>query len=178
MTSICVFMGAHIDNNPTFLKETLALGKLLEQRNIRLVYGGSTGRLMGKLADCVLQNRGTVTGVMARALCSREIPHQHLTKFHLVDTMGERKKLMADLADAFTTLPGGLGTLEEVFEVWNAEKIGASKKPVGFLNVEGYYDFLFKFLERSVDDEFIKPNALALANVATEPKVLLDQLIR
>ena len=114
---------------------------------------------------------------MARALRSREISHQILTEFHIVDTMGERKKLMADLADAFIALPGGLGTLEEIFEVWSAAKIGASKKPVGFLNVAGYYDFLFKFLERSVDDEFIKPNALAFANIATEPKILLEQLI-
>lgn len=176
MKSLCVFLGATIPKNPKFLETTLALGKILAERKVQLVYGGAKVGLMGQLADAVLANGGSVVGVMATVL-EGEITHDGLTHLHLTSSLQERKAMMADLSDGFIAMPGGLGTFEEMFEVWNARKIGASKKPLGLLNIDGYFDFTMAQLERGVKEGFVNASHLALIKCCDDPVTLLDLIL-
>lgn len=173
--SICVFLGAKEGKNPAYRSNAKLLGSALAKQNCTLVYGGAHNGLMGVLADAVLEAGGNVIGVMPTTLSS-ELQHTSLTKLHLVETIQERKALMFELADAFIAFPGGLGTLEEVFEVWNAKKIGLHNKPIGFLNINGYYDLLFNFLGNCSAEHFITDNHLQQVFIMEKPTDLLKHL--
>lgn len=174
-TAICVFLGAMEGKNPVYRAMAQLLGLALAKQNCTLIYGGACNGLMGVLADTVLEARGNVVGVIPTVL-PNELQHPNLTKLHLVETMQHRKALMFELADAFIAFPGGLGTLEEVFEVWNAKKIGLHNKPLGFLNINGYYDTLFNFLSDCSAERFIMENHLQQACMLENPEDLVKQL--
>jgi uncharacterized protein (TIGR00730 family) len=174
--SVCVFCGSSAGDDPRFARAASEFGALLASEGITLVYGGGHVGLMGILADAVLGNGGKVIGVIPRALWDREVGHRNLTEIHIVETMHERKAKMASLADAFVALPGGLGTLEEIFEVWTWAQLGIHRKPVGFLDVEGFYSLLMEFLDRAVDCGFVRPQFRAIAIVDTDPAALLRSL--
>lgn len=176
MKRVCVFLGATIPKNLKFLEATLTLGKTFAEKNIQLIYGGSKLGLMGKLADAVLENGGSVVGVTATVL-EDEITHDRLTHLYVTNNLQERKTMMASLSDGFIAMPGGLGTLEEIFEVWNALKIGASKKPLGLLNIDGYFDFTLAQLERGVKEGLVNKSHLTLIKYYNEPSILLDLLL-
>jgi uncharacterized protein (TIGR00730 family) len=174
--SVCVFCGSNAGNDPRFAAAARDFGALLATEGIALVYGGGSVGLMGVVADAVLANGGKAIGVIPRALWDREVGHRNLTELHIVETMHERKAMMASLADAFVALPGGLGTLEEIFEVWTWAQLGIHAKPVGFLDAEGFYGPLLEFLDRAVDAGFVRAQHRAVAIVDADPAALLRRL--
>jgi len=149
------------------------MARALVRANLRLVYGGGRVGLMGVLADAVISAGGHVTGVLTRALFDREIAHQGLSELRLVNTMHERKEAMAGLADAFVALPGGVGTLEEIFEQWTWSQLGIHAKPCGFLNVDGYFSPLLTMVEKMVAEGFMAAPFAAMLAVDTDPDNLL-----
>lgn len=170
---ICVFCGSNRGSEQPYIDAAHALGKLLAQEGIALVYGGGSVGLMGEVADAVLSAGGEAIGVIPHALWAREVGHRGLTDLRIVDTMHERKAMMADLADAFIALPGGLGTLEEIFEIWTWAQLGLHQKPLGFLDIDGFYAPLMQFLDRAVRQAFLKEQHRAIAIVETDPAALL-----
>jgi uncharacterized protein (TIGR00730 family) len=174
--SVCVFCGSNAGNDPRFASAAREFGELLAKEGIALVYGGGHVGLMGIIADAVLANGGKAIGVIPRALWDREVGHRGLTELHIVETMHERKAMMASLADAFVALPGGLGTLEEIFEVWTWAQLGIHAKPLGFLDVAGFYGPLMGFLDRNVEAGFIRARHRATAIVDSDPVALLRRL--
>jgi uncharacterized protein (TIGR00730 family) len=146
MTTVCVYLGANLGNNDQFSEATLLLAKELADMGFTLVYGGSSLGMMGLLATTVKEHGGKVIGIITKQLIEREKPLDLLDELHIVDTMQERKRMMQQMADIFIVMPGGMGTLEEAFETWNAIKIGELNKSIGFLNVNGYFDGLFSFI--------------------------------
>ncbi len=176
MRRVCVFLGATIPQNPKFLEATLALGKAFAEQNVQLVYGGAKVGLMGELADAVLTNGGSVVGVMATVL-EGEIAHDKLTHLYVTNNLQERKSMMASLSDGFIAMPGGLGTFEEMFEVWNARKIGVSEKPLGLLNIDGYFDFTLAQLERAVEEGLVKKSHLSLIKCCADSGILLNLVL-
>lgn len=170
---ICVFCGSNDGARPEYLEAATALGKSLAESGIGLVYGGAGVGLMGAVADSVLDAGGEVIGVMPRSLVKREVAHRKLRDLRVVDSMHERKALMAELADAFIALPGGLGTLEEFFEVWTWAQLGEHTKPLGMLNVAGYYDPLLVFFDHLVRERFIRPEHRAMVLVEEDSGTLL-----
>ena len=173
---ICVFCGSADGGSPAYLDAARAVGGLLARRGIGVVYGGSSIGLMGALADAVLDAGGRAVGVMPRQLIGREIAHPGLTELHVVDDLHQRKARMAELADAFLTLPGGVGTLEELFEVWSWARLGLHGKPCGLLNVNGYFDALRAFADQMVAEGFLEPGHRKLLLIEDQPAVLLDRL--
>ncbi|WP_372371721.1 TIGR00730 family Rossman fold protein [Candidatus Uabimicrobium sp. HlEnr_7] len=155
MKSICVYCGSCEGNLLQYQMAAIALGKLLAQKEITLVYGGGHVGLMGILADAVLQNNGKVIGVIPKALYEKELAHLEITELLIVENMHERKQKMADLADAFIALPGGLGTLEELLEILTWTKLGFQKKPCAILNVADYYKHLLHFFEFMIEQKFL-----------------------
>ena len=176
MRSLCVFCGSASGVDSSFVTATQAFARACVQRGIRVVYGGASVGLMGTLADAVLQAGGEVVGVIPTALVEREIAHRGLTRLHVVDTMHARKSKMADLADAFVALPGGIGTLEEFFEVWTWGQLGIHQKPYGLLNVDGYYTPLIEFLDHARRAGFIRAAQRDQVAVASDSNALLDAL--
>jgi uncharacterized protein (TIGR00730 family) len=176
MRRICVYAGSNPGNEPMYANSARELARLLAARDIGLVYGGGHVGLMGVLADTVLEAGGEAIGVMPQALIDREIGHTGLTELHVVGSMHERKALMAELSDAFVAVPGGIGTLEELIEVYTWSQLGIHTKACGVLNVAGYYDHLAAFLDHAVTAGFLKPEHRAVLTVATEPAELLDRL--
>lgn len=176
MKSVCVFAGSSFGANSAFERAASDLGAEIAARGLRLVYGGASVGLMGAVADAALEAGGEVTGVLPRALSDLEIAHTGLTELHIVESMHARKTAMADASDGFVALPGGLGTLEEIFEVWTWTQLGVHAKPVGFLNVDGFFDDLFAFLDRAVSSGFIKQTHRNLAVVGNQASRLLDEL--
>jgi uncharacterized protein (TIGR00730 family) len=174
--SICVFCGSSNGGDAAYLEAAGAFGTIAAERGLRIVYGGASVGLMGALADAVLAAGGEVVGVMPRALVDREIAHNGLTRLHVVETMHERKALMAELADAFIALPGGLGTLEELFEVWTWGMLGLHDKPFGLLNVSGYYDGLIAFLDHARDSGFVRERQRSVLRVEADGARLIDSL--
>ncbi|WP_158999204.1 LOG family protein [Pigmentibacter ruber] len=156
MKSICVFCGSNDGAKGIYIETAKALGKYLANKNITLIYGGGNVGLMGSIANSVLQNGGKVIGVMPEYLVKKEIAHKNLTELHIVESMHERKALMAKLADGFIALPGGFGTFEELLEIVTWAQLLYHKKPCAILNVEGFFDYLIKFIEHAVNEEFIK----------------------
>lgn len=176
MKSICVFTGSSIGASSAYKEAADSLGREIARRKLRLVYGGATVGLMGCVADAALSEDGLVLGVLPQALAELEIAHSGLTELQIVDSMHGRKMAMADASDAFIALPGGLGTLEETFEVWTWTQLGLHAKPIGFLNVDGYYDGLFAFLDNAQDAGFIRPKHRQLAVSHTNPAELINLL--
>ncbi len=172
---VCVFCGSSPGVRPSYLEAARALGATIARRGLGLVYGGASVGLMGAVAEAALAAGGEVIGVLPRSLQEREIAHLGLTELHVVDSMHTRKAMMAERADAFVALPGGLGTLEELFEVLTWRLLGLHRKPAGLLDVEGYYAPLVAFLERSVDEGFLRREHLRL-EVERDADALLDAL--
>jgi len=170
---ICVFCGSNNGSDPAYTDAARQLGRILGRDGIGLVYGGGSVGLMGEVADSVLAAGGEVIGVIPHALWAREVGHRGLTDLRIVETMHERKAMMADLADAFIALPGGLGTLEEIFEIWTWAQLGLHAKPVGFLDINGFYGPLMQFLDRAVRERFVKEPHRAIALLDGDPERLL-----
>jgi uncharacterized protein (TIGR00730 family) len=173
---ICVFCGSSMGARPAYRAAAQRLGELLAERGIGLVYGGGAVGLMGVVADAALSKGGEVIGVIPESLERREIGHQGLTKLHVVETMHQRKALMADLSDAFIALPGGYGTLEELSEVVTWSQLGIQQKPCGLLNVEHYWDGLLRFLDHAVDECFVTRENAQLILVSQRPEWMLERL--
>jgi uncharacterized protein (TIGR00730 family) len=178
MKRVCVFCGSSPGTRPEYGAVARWLGAVLARRGIGLVYGGAGVGIMGMVADAVLAEGGEVIGVIPRSLVEREVAHPALTEQHVVGSMHERKAMMAELADAFVALPGGLGTLEELFEVWTWGLLGLHAKPFGLLDVEGYYRPLVAFLDHGVVEGFIREPHRAMVLVDENPELLLDRLAR
>ncbi len=178
MKSICVFCGSSLGKRPLYAESAKQLGRVLAQKGLTLVYGGSKTGLMGVLADAALAGGGKVVGVLPDPLRTLEVAHSGLAELHIVKNMHERKAKMAELSDAFIALPGGFGTLDEVMEVvtWNQLRLHA--KPVGFLNVDGYYDTLFSFLEKSVEEEFVYGPVIETLVMEADPAKLVERLLK
>lgn len=157
MRSICVYCGSSSGFDSTYIDAARAFGALLGRRGLNVVYGGGDVGLMGAVADATLAAGGEVVGVIPQGLVDREVAHGGLTELHIVHSMHERKALMAELSDAFVALPGGLGTLEELFEILTWAQLGLHHKPVGILNVAGYYDALVAFVDHTVEAGFVRP---------------------
>ncbi len=162
--------------NPAFAAAARALGAALAARQIGLVYGGGNVGLMGILADATLEAGGDVTGVIPRALVAREIAHPGITHLHVVNSMHERKALMAELADGFIAMPGGFGTLEEFCEAVTWTQLGVHRKPCGLLNVAGFYDALLAFLAHALDEQFLRPTHSEIVMAERDPVRLLDRV--
>ncbi len=173
LVSVCVFCGSSPGIRPAYGAAADALGALMAEAGIRLVYGGGNVGLMGRVADAVMKNGGEAVGVIPRFLMEREVGHSALTEIHVVDSMHERKAMMAKLSDGFAILPGGIGTLEEMFEVWTWRQLGLHPKPCAVLNVEGYYDRMAGFLDHMVTEGFLQPGHRAALEVAATPQDLL-----
>jgi len=178
MKRICVFCGSSVGSNPAYAEAAVTLGGLLAKKKIGLVYGGGNVGLMGVIADAVLEAGGEVIGVIPHSLAQREIEHQGLTQLHVVDSMHTRKAMMADLADAFIAMPGGVGTFEEFFEAVTWTQLGLHRKPCGLLNVAGFYTPLAAFIDQAVSEGFIKPVHRASIVVDDNAERLLDTLAR
>jgi uncharacterized protein (TIGR00730 family) len=176
MTRICVFCGSSPGARPEYGEAARALGAAMVTRGAGLVYGGGSVGLMGVLADAVLAGGGEVVGVIPRGLARRELAHGGITAMHVVDSMHERKAMMASLADGFVALPGGLGTFDETLEMLTWTQLGIHRKPVGVLNVAGYFDGLLRLLGHAVAEGFVRPEYLALLLVDDTPARLLDAL--
>jgi hypothetical protein len=174
--SVCVFCGSASGATSAYVDSARAFGREAVRQGMRVVYGGAGVGLMGALADSVLDAGGEVIGVMPRSLVEREVAHTGLTELRVVDTMHERKATMAQLADAFVALPGGLGTLEELFEVWTWGMLGLHTKPYGLLDVDGYYQPLIAFLDHAVAQGFVRPAQRAELRVHGDPRTLLALL--
>jgi len=175
MQRICVFCGSNPGARDDYASAARELAAALVRENLTLVYGGGSVGLMGIVADEVLRHGGRAVGVIPRPLWQREVGHNALTEVHIVDTMHQRKQMMSDLADAFIALPGGLGTIEEVFEIWTWAQLGMHQKPVGFLNVAGYYTPLMAFLDHAVRERFIREDIRGVAMIEETPDALLQR---
>jgi len=174
--SVCVYCGSRHGARPAYAEAARALGQAIGQRGWQLVYGGGKVGLMGEVADAVLAAGGRVVGVIPETLMKREVGHPGLHELHVVPTMHLRKQMMAERADAFVALPGGIGTLEELYEVWTWRQLGYHDQPIGLLNTAGYYDALLGFMRHTVDEGFLSPAQQATLMVADDPLVLLDRL--
>ncbi len=175
---VCVFCGSSPGARSAYAEATAQLAGLLVAEGIGVVYGGGGVGLMGKLADAVLARTGEIIGVIPRALVQKEIGHPAVSDLRVVESMHERKATMAELADAFVALPGGLGTLEELFEVFTWSQLGLHRKPCALLNVEGYYDGVGVFLDHAVRERFLRAEHRSSLIVESEPRALLERLER
>jgi len=178
MKKICVYCGSSSGKSPEYLESTSVLAKEMVKRNIGLVYGGANVGIMGQIANTMLANGGDVTGVIPQALVDKEVGHFGLTELKIVGSMHERKAIMADLSDGFIALPGGLGTLEELFEVLTWSQLGFHHKPCALLNIKQYYESLSVFLDHAVEEEFVKPIHREMLLLASDPSQLLDAMER
>jgi len=174
---ICVFCGSSPGARPAYAEAAAALATCLAKQNIGIVYGGSRRGLMGTLADTALAAGGEVTGVIPQSMVEREIAHTGLTDLRIVNSMHERKALMADLADAFIAMPGGFGTLDEFCEILTWAQLGLHNKPAGILNVEGYFDLLLTAIDHAVKEQFIKPFHRTMLIADPDPKSLVARLL-
>jgi uncharacterized protein (TIGR00730 family) len=174
--SLCVFCGSNAGLDPRYAGIAHDFGVLLAKENIALVYGGGHVGLMGIVADAVLAGGGKAVGVIPRMLWDREVGHRELTELHIVETMHERKAMMASLSDAFVALPGGLGTLEEIFEIWTWAQLGIHRKPLAFLDAFGFYAPLLEFLDHAVDAGFIRAQQRGMAIVDRDPAALMRRM--
>jgi hypothetical protein len=178
MRAACVFCGSQPGAKPAYLQAARELGALLARRGVAVIYGGGHIGMMGALADSTLAAGGKVTGVIPEHLMRPEVAHQGLTELLVVDSMHTRKRTMASRADAFIVLPGGYGTFEEMFEMVTWRQLQLHAKPVGLVNVEGYFDHLLAFLGHAAQQEFIRPQHRGLLLVDASTEGLLEQLLR
>ena len=176
--SLCVYCGSRPGNRQEFAELAAQVGRWIAAQGGQLVYGGGRNGLMGTMADATLAAGGRVIGVIPKSLVDKECAHTGCTELHIVDTMHERKSIMADHADAFLALPGGIGTLEEFFEVWTWRQLGYHDKPVGLFNQNAYYDPLLAFLNGAVTSGFMSDDLMALIQTGTELEPLLEALVQ
>jgi len=174
MKKICVYCGANFNGDPSLKQSIELLAEVMVNNHIDLVYGGGKVGIMGLIADAVLAKGGQVEGVIPQFLMDKEVGHTGVTKLHITENMHERKQLMSDLCDGYITLPGGLGTMEEFFEVLTWLQLGLHNKPIGILNVNGYYDFLLKQLDVMVEQRFLKPVNRELVLSSADPIELIN----
>ncbi len=172
---ISVFTGSSCGARAEYSDAARRLARQLVERGYGLVYGGGNVGLMGVIADAVIERGGHVTGVIPDALVSHEVAHRGLSELRVVQSMHERKAMMADLSNAFIAMPGGIGTMEEFFEVLSWAQLGLHDKPCGLLNIGGYFEHLIRFMDYAVDQEFLKPKHRGLLIVEEEPSRLLDR---
>jgi uncharacterized protein (TIGR00730 family) len=176
--SICVYCGSKPGSNPLYAQAAAEVGQWIAGQGGQLVYGGGSGGLMGIVADATLAAGGRVVGIIPKALVEKEWAHHGCTELHIVDNMHDRKRMMAERADAFLALPGGIGTLEELFEVWTWRQLGYHDKPIGLLNTAGYYDGLLVFLQSAVSNGFLGDWQMGLVRSGAAPLALLAELIQ
>jgi uncharacterized protein (TIGR00730 family) len=176
-TSICVYCGSRHGKQPAYTAAARSLGTAIGSRGWQLVYGGGKVGLMGEVADATMAAGGRAVGVIPESLKLREVEHQGLDELHVVPTMHLRKQMMAERADAFIALPGGIGTLEELYEVWTWRQLGYHRNPIGLLNTAGYYDDLLRFMRHSVAEGFLSADQMAAVQVGTDPEALLLSLM-
>jgi len=174
---ICVFCGSGLGSRPGYSAAAIAIAKYLAASKISIVYGGSNVGLMGVLADTAIAAGGEIIGVIPRSLVAKEVAHGRLTELRVVESMHERKALMADLSDAFIALPGGYGTFEEFCEVLTWTQLGFQQKPCGILNVEGYYEHLLKMFDHAVTEQFVKPAHRRIVISDNVPETLIGRLL-
>jgi uncharacterized protein (TIGR00730 family) len=176
MKNLCVFCGSNFGTRTAYKALAIQVGSLLAARGVTLVYGGGNVGMMGALADACLSGGGQVVGVIPKSLAAKEIAHRNLTEFHIVESMHERKKLMADRADAFLALPGGFGTWEEFDEVLTWSQLGLQRKACALLNVEGFYDAFLAQADRAVKDGFVSEIHRSLLLSGSDPEELIDRI--
>ena len=176
--SLCVYCGSRPGIDPQFAATARTVGQWIGHHGGQLVYGGGKAGLMGVVAEATLQAGGRVVGVIPKALVEKEWALHECTELHIVDTMHDRKRMMAERADAFVALAGGIGTFEELFEVWTWRQLGYHAKPVGVLNTAGYYDGLLAFLDSSVQQQFLSDWQMKLIQTGSEPVALLSSLVQ
>lgn len=176
--SLCVYCGSRPGLDPQFADMARTVGQWIGQHGGQLVYGGGKAGLMGIVAEAALQAGGRVVGIIPKALVEKEWALHDCTELHIVDTMHDRKRMMAERADAFVALPGGIGTFEELFEVWTWRQLGYHDKPVGILNSGGYYDGLLAFLAATVQQQFLSDWQMSLIQTGDEPAALLSNLVQ
>jgi len=174
--TLCVYCGSRVGTLPEFTNAARRVGQAIGERGWAMVYGGGRVGLMGVAADAALEAGAHVVGVIPRSLEEREVGHPGLSELHVVETMHQRKQLMAERADAFVALPGGIGTLEELFEVWTWRQLGYHDRPIGLLNTAGYFDPLIAFLTQTVEADFVSTGTLSMLQVGSEPAELLERL--
>lgn len=178
MKTICVYLGANSGNNPAFNEAVIKLAHQIVSHELTLVYGGSSLGMMGLLASTVKDRGGKAIGIITKHLLDKESPLDTLDELHILDSMQERKKMLQNLADAFIVMPGGLGTLEEAIETWNAIKIGEINKKIGFLNIDNYFEKLFSFIEDCHVNGFMHAKQSKIPIVQADPGRLLNDLIQ
>lgn len=175
MPNICVYCGSNPGKSTAYIESAGILGRELVSRGYGLVYGGASVGLMGAVADAILESGGQAFGVIPFALAEKELAHKSLTELFVVNSMHERKSKMAELSDGFIALPGGWGTMEEIFEALTWAQLGIHDKPCGLLNVEGYYDHLDAFLSHAMEERFVRSEYRPMVMVESEPRALLDR---
>ncbi|MBF5005978.1 LOG family protein [Diaphorobacter caeni] len=176
--SVCVYLGSRPGENPAFTQSAIQVGTWIGEHGGQLVYGGGRSGLMGTVAEATRKAGGRVVGVIPKALVDKELANQHCDELHIVDNMHERKAMMAERSDAFIALPGGIGTFEELFEIWTWRQLGYHDKPIGLLNVDGYYDGMLGFLETSVKSGFMGEWQMDLISAHTDHDALLRKLVQ
>lgn len=176
MNSICVFCGSQLGANPVYREKAARVGHILAEKGLKLIYGAGKVGLMGAVANAMLTKNGHITGIIPQFLVDKEVAHDGLAELIIVDSMHERKQKMAEMADAFLILPGGIGTMEEFFEVFTWGQLGLHQKPIGILNVGSYYDLLIQFLNHAVNQEFMSQNTKNIVFTDTNPETLLRKM--
>lgn len=176
--SICIYCGSRPGTDPAYAQVAHQVGEWIALHKGQLVYGGGKNGLMGIAANAALQAGGRVVGIIPQSLVEKEWAHDGCTELHIVDNMHERKRMMAERADAFLALPGGIGTLEELFEVWTWRQLGYHDKPIGILNTQGYYQGLLDFMGHAVNQQFMGQNQMDLVHTSDKPAQLLRELVQ
>jgi uncharacterized protein (TIGR00730 family) len=176
MKSICIFCGSNWGNREEYKQAASAISREIARRGYTLVYGGAGVGLMGACADAALAEGGKVIGILPEALKEKEVDHKGLTELHLVSSMHERKAMMAELSDGFISIPGGAGTMDEMFEIWTWGMLGWHDKPSALMNVEGYYDDLIKFLDKTAEEGFVRKAHREMLIIDSDAKSILDQM--
>ncbi len=176
MKRVCVFCGSKTGTNPIYAEAATQLGRILVSRRLELVFGGGHVGLMGVVADSVLATGGRVLGVIPQALKDKELAHTGSTELYVVESMHQRKALMNDLSDAFIAMPGGFGTGDELFEIITWRQLDIHAKPIGILNIQGYFDPMLHWVERMIHDGFVKPEYRDLFYVAEEAETMVERL--
>ena len=176
MKAVCIFCGSKNGIRKEYAENARLLGELFVQNNIAMIYGGASNGIMGIIADTMMHHRGNVIGVIPTIIADRELAHKNISQLHVVASMSERKTKMIELADAFITLPGGVGTMDEMFEVLAFTHLGVNEKLVGVLNVNGYYNKMLEFVDHAVAEEFVPARVKSLIIVEEHPKQLLTKM--
>lgn len=175
MKRLCVYCGSNSGRRPEYVQAARDMARVMVDKNIGLVYGGASVGVMGEIADAILKDGGEVIGIIPKGLFVKEVAHSGVSELREVGSMHERKAMMAELSDGFIALPGGLGTIEEFFEIWTWAQLGMHQKPCGLLNVYHYYDKLIDFINHAVSEQFIKEAYRSMVFVEEQPDILLQR---